>query len=86
MKQELNNPQSVGMDVTRLKRRTLLLHIATFRKSIYYHDKHVIFSDVIHNYNTVQQSNNIVLTVGARGNIEDFTDFVIVHHSLQPGE
>ena len=86
MKQELNNPQSVGMEVTRLGGRTLLLHIATFRKSIYYHNKHVLFSDVIHNYNTVQQSDNQVLARGSRGNIEDFTDFVIVHHSLQPGQ
>ena len=62
------------------------LHIATFKYSIYYHYQRIVFGDFINIYNTQQQSDNQVLSRGNRGNIQDFTDFVMVHHSLQPGE
>ena len=86
MKQELNNPQSMGTEVTRPPLSRTLLQIATFRKNVYYRYKHPIFGDVIHSWNTVQQSDNQVLSRAGRGDIQDFTDFVVVHHSLQPGE
>ena len=62
------------------------LHVATFKYNVYYHFKSKVFGDSINGFNTQQESDNQVVNRGSRGNIKDFTDFIVVHHSLQPGE
>ena len=62
------------------------LRVATFKYNVYYHYQRRFFGDLIHSFNTQRQSDYQVVNRGSRGNIQDFTDFVIVHHSLQPGE
>ena len=62
------------------------LHVATFKYNVYYHYQSRIFGDLINSFSTILESNNLVLSRASRRNIQDFTDFVIVHHSLQPGE
>ena len=63
------------------------LHVATFKYNLYFHFQSRIFGDLINSFNIQQLSNNLVLSRGSRGrDFQDFTDFVIVHHSLQPGK
>ena len=62
------------------------LHIATFKYSVYYHYQRTHFGDFINSYSSQQQSDNQVLNRAVRGNLINFTDFIIAHHSQQPGE
>ena len=82
-RKELTGPQT-AQNLKVLNQKPL--HVATFKHNAYYHYQRRIFGDLIHSFNTQQQSDNQVVNRASRGNIQDFTDFVIVHHSLQPGE